>query len=195
MGPNQTNEDDRPPQVTTKNGTLKNILVLIAVSYVFLVLGNGLLSLTNPDEVFYVQTAKEMIQRDSWMTPYLFGVPQFEKPIFLYWLLRIGLAASGASAGLAHPVPVAASGASARLAHPASVAFATRFFPAIFAVIGVIAVYFLARLGFKNERKAFFSAIILMSSGLYIGLARTVYTDMIFSGSFSSPWHPSSGDT
>ena len=181
MGATSTNEDGQLPHMTTRNGTLKNILVLIAVSYVFLVLGNGLLSLTNPDEVFYVQTAKEMIQRDSWMTPYLFGVPQFEKPIFLYWLLRIGLAASGASAGLAHPASVAASGTSAGLAHPASVAFATRFFPAIFAVIGVIAVYFLARLGFKNERKAFFSAIILMSSGLYIGLARTVYTDMIFS--------------
>lgn len=143
--------------MTGRNEVLRNLFILIVVCYVFLFLDNNSLSLTNPDEVFYVQTAKEMLQHHSWMTPYLFGQPQFEKPILLYWLLRIGLAASH------------------------SVNFAARFFPAIFAMVGVIATYFLARLGLKDERKAFFSAIVLASSGLYIGLARTVYTDMIFS--------------
>ena len=66
----------------------KRILILIALSYVVLMLGNGILSLTNPDEVFYAQTAKEMIQHKTWATPYLFDQPQFEKPIFLYWCLR-----------------------------------------------------------------------------------------------------------
>ena len=149
--------------MTGRNESLKKTLILLGLSYVFFVLGNGVLSLTNPDEVFYVQTAKEMVQHDSWMTPYLFGVPQFEKPILLYWLLRVGLLASGVS-------PFSASSA-----------FASRFFPALFAAVGVIAVYFLARIGLKNERKAFLSAIVLLSSGLYMGLARTVYTDMIFS--------------
>lgn len=119
--------------------------------------GNGLLSLTIPDEVFYAQTAKEMQQQHSWMTPYLFGQPQFEKPIFLYWLLRFGLMIFGITS------------------------FAARFFPALFAMIGVIAVYLLGRIGFKDPRKAFISAIILMTGGIYIGLARTVFTDLIFS--------------
>jgi len=86
-----------------------------------------------------------------------------------------------------------------------------RFFPALFAAIGVIAVYFFTRLGVRgerrpilltdsgsghhgsgsygnngglgvaNERKSLLSALVLVSAGLYIGLARTVYTDMIFS--------------
>jgi len=139
------------------NVNLKTIIILFILSYLFLVLGNGFLSLTNPDEVFYAQTAKEMIQHNSWLTPYLFGAPQFEKPIFLYWLLRIGFAIFGNNS------------------------FAVRFFPALFASLGVIVIYCLALMGFKNEKKAFISALILLSSGLYIGLARTVFTDMIFS--------------
>jgi hypothetical protein len=120
-------------------------------------LGNGIVSLTSPDEVFYVQTAKEMVQHNTWLTPYLFGAPQFEKPVFLYWLLRTAFVIFGVSG------------------------FSARFFPALFATIGVIAVYFLSLLGFKNEKKAFIVSLILMSNGLYIGLARTVFTDMVFS--------------
>ncbi len=136
---------------------LKRILVLILLSYIFLMWGNGILNLTNPDEVFYTQTAKEMIRHQSWLTPYLFGQPQFEKPIFTYWLLKFIFTFFGISN------------------------FTARFFPALFAMAGVVAVYALGLLAFKEEKKAFLSGLILMSSGLYIGLARTVFTDMIFS--------------
>jgi 4-amino-4-deoxy-L-arabinose transferase-like glycosyltransferase len=98
-----------------------------------------------------------MMQRGSWLTPYLFGQPHFEKPIFLFWLLRIGFSIFGICS------------------------FAARFFPALFAIQGVIFVYLLSLLGFKNEKKAFLAGVILMSGGFYIGLARTVFTDMIFS--------------
>ena len=135
----------------------RRILLLLLMSYVFFVLGNGIVSLTSPDEVFYVQTAKEMVQHNTWLTPYLFGAPQFEKPVFLYWLLRTAFVIFGISG------------------------FSARFFPALFATIGVIAVYFLSLLGFKNEKKAFIVSLVLMSNGLYVGLARTVFTDMVFS--------------
>ena len=133
------------------------IFVLIGLAYVFLMLGNGIVSLTNPDEVFYVQTAKEMAQHNTWMTPYLFGAPQFEKPILLYWLLRSSIGVFG------------------------NTAFAARLPAAFIAILGVLAAYFLSLLGFKNDKKAFFSGLILISCGFYIGLARSVFTDMIFS--------------
>ncbi|HTZ11424.1 MAG TPA: glycosyltransferase family 39 protein [Candidatus Margulisiibacteriota bacterium] len=136
---------------------LKRILILISLSFIFLMWGNGILSLTSPDEVFYVQTAKEMIQHRSWLTPYLFDQPQFEKPILSFWLFKAGFMLFGISS------------------------FSARLFPALFAMIGVIAVYLLGLLAVKEEKKAFLSALILTSSGLYIGLARTVFTDMIFS--------------
>jgi 4-amino-4-deoxy-L-arabinose transferase-like glycosyltransferase len=139
------------------NPKIKHIFILACLAYIFFILGNGLFPLSNPDEVFYSQTAKEMSVRSSWSTPYLFGQPNFEKPIFLYWLLRLGFILFGVSS------------------------FAARFFPAIFASIGAIAVYFIGVYGFKDRRKAFFCSLVMMSSSLYIGLARTVFTDMIFS--------------
>jgi len=139
------------------NKDVKYILVLIILAYFFFFFGNGLVSLTSPDEVFYVQTAKEMTQHHSWMTPILFDEPQFEKPILIYWLLRIAFLIFGISS------------------------FSARFPPACFALGGIIAVYFFAKLLFREEKKGFASALVLLSSCLYIGLARTVFTDMVFS--------------
>jgi 4-amino-4-deoxy-L-arabinose transferase-like glycosyltransferase len=136
---------------------LRKILLLTLLCGLFFFLGNNIIALTNPDEVFYVGTAKEMAQHGTWTVPYLFGQPQFEKPILTYWLLRAGLIIFG------------------------DTPFGARFFPALFALFGVLATYWLASLGFGNRRKGFFSAVILMSSFLYVGLARTVFTDMIFS--------------
>ncbi|MDP2923682.1 MAG: glycosyltransferase family 39 protein [Candidatus Omnitrophota bacterium] len=135
----------------------RNILILFILSCFFFMLGNNILGLTNDNEVFYAQSAKEMIQQKTWITPYIFGQPQFEKPVFIYWLLRIGFLIFGVSN------------------------FGARFFPALFAAIGVITVYFLGILGFRDEKKAFLSGLILMSCGMYVGLAKTVFTDMIFS--------------
>ncbi|MDD5595283.1 MAG: glycosyltransferase family 39 protein [Candidatus Omnitrophica bacterium] len=139
------------------NKNMRYCLILLVITYFFFIFGNSIVSLTNPDEVFYTLTAKEMVQHNTWMTPFLFGQPQFEKPIFLYWLLRAAFIIFGVTP------------------------FAARFFPAFFAILGVLAVYALSLLGFKNEKKAFISALVLASCGLYIGLARTVFTDMIFS--------------
>ncbi len=135
----------------------KNILILLVISYVYLMLGNGILSLTNPDEVFYVQTAKEMAAQKTWLVPYLFDQPQFEKPILTYWLLRVSFLVFGVTS------------------------FGSRFFPAVFGMIGVLAVYLLAFAAFKDNRKAFISGLILSSAGFYVGMTRTVFTDMIFS--------------
>ena len=140
-----------------KNNDLQKLFILLALSFVFLMLGNNILSLTNPDEVFYTGTAKEMIQQKTWLVPYLFGQPQFEKPILTYWLLRVGLMFFGATG------------------------FGARFFPALFGMIGVIAVYVFCLRCLGNREKAFLCAFVLMTSGLFMGLARTVFTDMIFS--------------
>ena len=136
---------------------LIQILVLIGLAYVFLIMGNGIISLTNPDEVFYTQTAKEMIQQKSWMTPYLFGQPQFEKPIFLYWMLRASIEALG------------------------STPFAARLPAAFIGLLGIVAIYLMGLIGFKDSKKAFFSGLVMLSCGFYIGLSRSVFTDMIFS--------------
>lgn len=45
-----------------------------------------MLGLVDPDEPFYALTGREMVQSGDWLTPHIFGAPQFEKPIFYYWL-------------------------------------------------------------------------------------------------------------
>jgi len=135
---------------------LKRISILFLICCALFLFGNNLFSLTDPDEVFYSLTAKEMAAHHEWMTPLIFGQPQFEKPPLIYWLLEIVFKIWGESP------------------------FTARFFPAVFATLGVMAVYFLGLMGFKDERKAFLSALVLASCAFYAGMGKTVFTDMIF---------------
>lgn len=60
-------------------------LTLIALCSVLFWLRLGHLPLIDPDEPFYAETTKEMVERNEWLTPTIFGERQFEKPIFFYW--------------------------------------------------------------------------------------------------------------
>jgi len=135
----------------------KNILLLIFMGIIFFILGNNVIPLTNPDEAFYALSAKEMIHHNTWFVPYIFNLPHFEKPILTFWLLRLSYALFGINN------------------------FAARFSTSAFAILGVIATYFLGRLIFKDTKKSLYCSIVLLSSALYIGLSRFVLTDMIFS--------------
>lgn len=136
---------------------IRDIVLLLLFSVFISMFANGSIAFTNPDEVFYAQTAKEMSQHHTWMVPYIFGQPQFEKPIFLYWLLRLSFLVCGVTT------------------------FAGRFFPALFAVFAALGVYLLGILGFRDSKKALISGLIFISSALCVGLAKTVFTDLIFS--------------
>ena len=136
---------------------LRLILSLIVFGFFLLMFGNHAVSLTHPDEVFYTQTAKEMIQYKSWMTPYMFDNPQFEKPIFFYWLLIAAFKWFGVNA------------------------FAARFWPAFFGILGGVVTYGIAFMLFRNKKTAWLSGFILYTSLLYLVLSRAVLTDMVFS--------------
>ena len=62
------------------------ILLILFCGYLFL-FGLGKMALVDPDEPFYAETAKEMLKRGEWLTPRIFGEPQFEKPPLYYWLI------------------------------------------------------------------------------------------------------------
>ncbi len=127
------------------------LLVLCAYLFFFRL---GSMALTDPDETFYAQTAKEMLNRGDWATPYLYGKPQFEKPILIYWLVESSYKMFGVNEK------------SARLPS------------AVFGLLGVIAMYLLGKLLF-NKRAGFLSAIILATNVEYIILSRACITDMV----------------
>ncbi len=127
-------------------------VLLILCAYLFFFKLGGM-ALTDPDETFYAQTAKEMLNRGDWSTPYLFGKPQFEKPIMIYWLVGASYKMFGV-----HET-------------------AARLPSAIFALLGVIAMYLLGKLLF-DKMTGFLSAVILATSVEYIIISRACITDM-----------------
>lgn len=66
---------------------VRDLLLLLILSYTAFWWNLGKLGLIDPDEPFYALSAREMVQSGDWLTPQIFGAPQFEKPIFYYWML------------------------------------------------------------------------------------------------------------
>ena len=50
----------------------------------------GAIGLVGPDEPRYAWIARAMAETGDWVTPRLWGVPWFEKPILYYWAAAIG---------------------------------------------------------------------------------------------------------
>jgi 4-amino-4-deoxy-L-arabinose transferase-like glycosyltransferase len=55
----------------------------------FYLWGLGSLPLVGPDEPRYAQVAREMLARRDFITPTLGGLPWFEKPPLLYWMMML----------------------------------------------------------------------------------------------------------
>ncbi|HBG62454.1 MAG: hypothetical protein A2Y03_07640 [Omnitrophica WOR_2 bacterium GWF2_38_59] len=136
---------------------LKLVLMLLVFSYFMLMFGNSIVSLTHPDEVFYIQSAKEMVQYNKWFTPMIFDDIQFEKPFLAYALFAAAIKWFGLTP------------------------FVARFWPAFFGIVGVCITYWIAWVMFEKKRLAFLSSLIISTSFIYLALARAVLTDMIFS--------------
>ena len=111
------------------------------------------IALTDPDETFYGQTAREMFLKKEWLTPTLYGKPQFEKPILFYWLIEISYKIFGINE------------------------FAARFPSALFGFLGLVGIYLLGRLLFSN-RAGIFSAVVGATSLEYLILSIGCVTDM-----------------
>src|SRR5580693_10702086 len=50
----------------------------------------GAIGLVGPDEPRYAWIARAMAETGDWVTPRLWGVPWFEKPVLYYWAAAIG---------------------------------------------------------------------------------------------------------
>ncbi len=73
------------PSIVAKRAWL---LLFIAIS-AFYLWGLGSLPLIGPDEPRYAQVAREMLERRDLITPTLGGIPWFEKPPLLYWMMML----------------------------------------------------------------------------------------------------------
>ena len=135
----------------------KEILPLVALSALcFVLLGFqlGKTGLIDPDEPFYSLTAKEMLARHDPSTPFMFGRPQFEKPILFYWVIYAFFRWLGVSE------------------------FSARLGPCLAGTVVVFVTYFWARVLFRRRHSAFLSAAVLAVSAQFVILSRIVLTDI-----------------
>jgi len=83
------------------------LLVLLCVLTFFVGLGRP--AITDSDEAFYAQAAREMVEGGDWLTPHYNGQYRFEKPVLYYWLAAVGYLVTGVGE-LAARLPSALAG-------------------------------------------------------------------------------------
>jgi 4-amino-4-deoxy-L-arabinose transferase-like glycosyltransferase len=130
-------------------------LALVALAGITYLAGLNALPLSDPDEVFYAQTAREMLEHRSVLTPLLFGHPQFEKPPLTYWCLMASFKVFGVTP------------------------WAARLIPALFGMLGALATYFLGR-RVMAAGPAALAAVIQATAMVYLGQSIALLTDMVF---------------
>jgi 4-amino-4-deoxy-L-arabinose transferase-like glycosyltransferase len=137
---------------------LSGISIVCAFAVLAALLGAGFgHPLQNMNEGLYARVAQEMLDARQWIVPMLDGVPYLEKPPLLYWITAAAFAVAGAGE------------------------VAARTAPWLGAVLALSALAWFARRHYGG-RVALFAALILASSPLFVGLARTLLFDMLFTG-------------
>jgi len=68
-------------------------LLLLAALTFFAGLGRG--AITDSDEAFYAESAREMVASGDWLTPHYNYETRFQKPVLYYWLTSITYLATG----------------------------------------------------------------------------------------------------
>ncbi|MBI4353015.1 MAG: glycosyltransferase family 39 protein [Candidatus Omnitrophica bacterium] len=130
------------------------ILVLLVLTAALYGVGMGAFGFLDPDEPFYALTAKEMLQRGDLWRPVLFGEPQFEKPVFFYWVLYLSFKCFGVNE------------------------FAARVGPCLAGVLTVLLVYLWGKTLFRKRGPAFISAAVLATAVEFLILCRVAMTDV-----------------
>ncbi len=131
----------------------RDCLILFFLCLLLFFFGSGSLPVTDPTESNYVLTAKEMLLSGEYISPRIYGVDWYDKPIMFYWELIAAFGIFGFSDA------------------------AARFFPAVFASGGIFLAYFFTSRLYGTKR-GFVAAVILLTSLEYWYIAHAVITDM-----------------
>jgi 4-amino-4-deoxy-L-arabinose transferase-like glycosyltransferase len=126
----------------------------------------GAIGLVGPDEPRYAWIARAMAETGDWVTPRLWGVPWFEKPVLYYWAAAIGF-----------------------WMHLPS-EWATRLPSAIAALAAAKAIAWFARRHYGADEDSLTSPVLLApvifaTSVAAIGFARAATPDMLFSAAIA----------
>ena len=119
--------------------------------------GLGALGLVGPDEPRYAAIARAMAETRDWITPRLWGIPWFEKPVLYYWAAGISMRIFGVSE------------------------FAARLPSALAALLAVVSIKWTAVRSY-GVGTAWYAILLLPTSAAMIGFSRAASPDMLFAG-------------
>jgi 4-amino-4-deoxy-L-arabinose transferase-like glycosyltransferase len=131
----------------------RDVALLLTASCFTFLLGLGRAAISDSDEAFYAEAAREMVESGNWLTPHYNYEERFQKPILYYWLAASVFLITGPSE------------ASARL-------------PA--ALCGVVLVLVTWGCGrrWADRRTGFLAGLITASNFGYFALARQALPDL-----------------
>jgi 4-amino-4-deoxy-L-arabinose transferase-like glycosyltransferase len=132
------------------------IIFFLLLSFVLLYFYRlGAPAIWNPNEAFYAETPREMLQRHDLLTPCFNYSFRFEKPVFMYWLVLPFYALMGINET------------------------AVRMASAVSAVLGVVVTFWFASKVLNSRRAGLISAAILAAAFDYNSAARYASPEMV----------------
>ena len=135
---------------TSRSSDLLALLIVASLA-IFAGLGNG--TFWEPDEPRFAEATRQMFARGDFVTPYLNGVPRFEKPILFYWAQAAAFTVFGDNE------------------------FAARL-PSAVAGVGIILVLYLLGVEVASRRAAFVAALVMSTMFRFVTFARIGLTDV-----------------
>ncbi|HET9316878.1 MAG TPA: glycosyltransferase family 39 protein [Vicinamibacteria bacterium] len=127
--------------------------LLLALAAALLLPGLGQAPLERA-EIYFLDGARSMLERQDLLVPYYRGEPFFDKPPLTYWLMAAAFRVLGFDPG------------------------AARVVPAVAALLVLLATLWLGRILF-DRRTAFAGAVVLATTGGFIGFGRIAMSDML----------------
>ena len=126
---------------------------ILLVIFVFLNIGLGSWGLAETSEARYAEISREMALSGDYLHPTLLGIQHYHKPPVTYYITAIGYKIFGINE------------------------FGARFFLSVALILQLLFVFKIGRLLFKEEKIAFFSALIYFSFPVVLIAARNLTTD------------------
>lgn len=130
-------------------------IVFFLLALAIYAIGNGSLPVTDPVESNYALTAKEMVVSGNWLSPQIYHIFWYDKPIMIYWLIALSYKIFGITD------------------------FAARFPGALFGALSVAFFYQVVRSISGRRLLSIWCALILGSSLEFWILSRGIVTDMV----------------
>ena len=112
MSTKRQKRERKQAQLAKENerSTLISFISFFIIAFLFFLWGSWLLPITDPVESNYALTAREMVESGDWMSPQIYGVYWYDKPIMVYWLLSLSYSVLGFT-DLAARLPAVLTGA------------------------------------------------------------------------------------